>query len=293
MTAQWFAELGELREAAPRRSPTWRCSRRRGRTRLEALSARAEWRLSRQRSWGVSAGVLPCGEWRGAAHRGNGRARAAARRDARGLVVLVGARRGGAAAAATARGHLWRKGTDTLDVWFDSGRRGAPCSRRPMGRPAGRADMRLEGSDQHRGWPSRRCSRTRARPTRAAPYAAVVSHGFVVDEGAKMSKSVGNVITPRQLIEQGLPRSPWGRPGRPRGGGRGRALQESGRKEQKERPRAARGQAGAVWRRRAASVGRDERLDIGRRRRGDGAPEEPRGVPPAAELVPIHAGQSV
>ena len=126
--------------------------------------------------------------------------------------------------------HLWRKGADTLDVWFDSG-----CSWASVLPQTGRAraDVYLEGSDQHRGWfQSSLLTRTgaageeaaaaaaagaggggeeveqqlgadaEAAGAEAAPYAAVVTHGFVLDEsGVKMSKSLGNVITPSQLIE--------------------------------------------------------------------------------------------
>ena len=162
--------------------------------------------------------------------------------------------------------HLWRKGTDTLDVWFDSGcswaavmphaaapHAAAPPPASAQGAPHGavvaqaddhwvaQADIYLEGSDQHRGWfqsslltrvGSGVGSAARAEGgggeagggeaggagssegaggmaggvSSVAPYSKVVTHGFVLDEkGVKMSKSLGNVITPHQLIGDGPP----------------------------------------------------------------------------------------
>jgi isoleucyl-tRNA synthetase len=96
-------------------------------------------------------------------------------------------------------GAAFRKGTDTLDVWFDSG-----CSHAAVleTRPELRwpAELYLEGSDQHRGW--FHSSLLEAMATRGAPpYKAVLTCGFVVDgEGRKMSKSVGNVVSPEELL---------------------------------------------------------------------------------------------
>ncbi|HAA02213.1 MAG TPA: isoleucine--tRNA ligase, partial [Syntrophobacteraceae bacterium] len=93
------------------------------------------------------------------------------------------------------------KEMDILDVWFDSGVSHAavleawPTLRAP-------ADLYLEGSDQHRGW--FHSSLLAAVGTRdVAPYKSVLTHGFVVDgQGYKMSKSVGNVIAPEEIIRQ-------------------------------------------------------------------------------------------
>ncbi|MGL4335649.1 MAG: isoleucine--tRNA ligase [Turicibacter sp.] len=93
----------------------------------------------------------------------------------------------------------FRKETDIMDVWFDSGsshhsvlvERGLPYP----------ADLYLEGSDQYRGWFNSSLS-TGVAMTGKAPYKAVVSHGFVLDgEGRKMSKSIGNVIDPLKLMK--------------------------------------------------------------------------------------------
>jgi isoleucyl-tRNA synthetase len=95
----------------------------------------------------------------------------------------------------------WKKESDILDVWFDSGTSWAAVleERADCTYPA---DMYLEGSDQHRGWfhSSILCSvGTRGIP----PYKNVLTHGYVVDgEGKKMSKSIGNVVAPQDVIDK-------------------------------------------------------------------------------------------
>jgi isoleucyl-tRNA synthetase len=95
----------------------------------------------------------------------------------------------------------WQKEDDILDVWFDSGTSFAAVleKRQECTYPA---DMYLEGTDQHRGWfhSSLLASMgTRGRP----PYRSVLTHGYVVDgEGRKMSKSLGNVIAPQEIIDK-------------------------------------------------------------------------------------------
>jgi isoleucyl-tRNA synthetase len=95
----------------------------------------------------------------------------------------------------------FEKERDILDVWFDSGvSHAAVLEARPDQRWP--ADMYLEGSDQHRGW--FHSSLLAAVGTRGrAPYRSVLTHGFVVDgEGKKMSKSLGNVVAPQEVIER-------------------------------------------------------------------------------------------
>jgi isoleucyl-tRNA synthetase len=95
----------------------------------------------------------------------------------------------------------WEQVRDILDVWFDSGSTHAFClEQRPdLKWPA---DIYLEGSDQHRGW--FHSSLLESCGTRGrAPYDAVLTHGFVVGEdGRKMSKSLGNIVTPQDVIKQ-------------------------------------------------------------------------------------------
>jgi isoleucyl-tRNA synthetase len=94
-----------------------------------------------------------------------------------------------------------RKETNIMDVWFDSGvsHRGVLETREGLQRPA---DMYLEGSDQHRGW-FQTSLLTSIGSTKDAPYKKILTHGFVNDgEGRKMSKSIGNVVAPNDVIEK-------------------------------------------------------------------------------------------
>lgn len=93
------------------------------------------------------------------------------------------------------------KETDILDVWFDSGVSHTAVleERKELSWPA---DMYLEGSDQHRGW-FHSSLLTAVGLRDMAPYKSVLTHGFVVDaDGKKMSKSIGNVISPKEVIDK-------------------------------------------------------------------------------------------
>lgn len=93
------------------------------------------------------------------------------------------------------------KETDIMDVWFDSGssHRGVLEQRPELSFPA---DLYLEGSDQYRGWFNSSITTSVATRNRS-PYKMLLSHGFVMDgEGKKMSKSLGNVIVPEQIVKQ-------------------------------------------------------------------------------------------
>ncbi|WP_268222081.1 isoleucine--tRNA ligase [Staphylococcus ureilyticus] len=96
---------------------------------------------------------------------------------------------------------VFTKETDIMDVWFDSGssHRGVLEERPELSYPA---DLYLEGSDQYRGWFN--SSITTSVATRGiSPYKMLLSHGFMMDgEGKKMSKSLGNVIVPDQIVKQ-------------------------------------------------------------------------------------------
>ena len=97
---------------------------------------------------------------------------------------------------------LWIKGTDTMDVWFDSGSSwAAVCEQRSeLQYPA---DLYLEGSDQHRGW-FQSSLLTSVAVNNKPPYKKVLTHGFALDEnGRKMSKSLGNVVDPNIIINGG------------------------------------------------------------------------------------------
>jgi isoleucyl-tRNA synthetase len=100
--------------------------------------------------------------------------------------------------------------SDTLDVWFDSGTTHWHVLRgsHPMGHATGpRADLYLEGSDQHRGW-FHSSLLTGCAIDNHAPYRELLTHGFTVDEsGRKMSKSLGNVIAPQKSTTPWAPTS--------------------------------------------------------------------------------------
>lgn len=100
------------------------------------------------------------------------------------------------------KGKGLRKGNDTMDVWFDSGTSWAGVIKQ-HGNLELPADIYLEGSDQHRGWFQSSLLTSVATENRA-PYKKVLTHGFVLDEkGVKMSKSIGNVIDPLEIINGG------------------------------------------------------------------------------------------
>jgi isoleucyl-tRNA synthetase len=97
-------------------------------------------------------------------------------------------------------GTEFNKEMDILDVWFDSGVSHAAVLEVDS-RLSWPADMYLEGSDQHRGWFQSSLLASVATRGRA-PYGTVLTHGFVVDgSGKKMSKSLGNVIAPQEIIK--------------------------------------------------------------------------------------------
>ena len=175
--------------------PTW------GRARLEAMiRTRPDWCVSRQRNWGVPLPFFLHRET-GALHPRTGELieQVAQRVEKAGIeawFALDPAELLGADAA-----H-YRKMSDTLDVWFDSGSTHASVLRNAQrSELAYPADLYLEGSDQHRGWFQSSLLIGCALDGRA-PYNALLTHGFVVDgKGLKMSKSRGNVIAPQKIAD--------------------------------------------------------------------------------------------
>lgn len=94
------------------------------------------------------------------------------------------------------RGTEYRRGTETMDVWFDSG---TSWSMLPNS-PKKQADIYLEGTDQHRGW-FQSSLLTSIATQGIAPFKTLITHGFVLDkDNTKMSKSLGNIISPREII---------------------------------------------------------------------------------------------
>ncbi len=168
------------------------------------LESRPDWCLSRQRYWGTPIPVLHCVACEEpllqiAALEQVERALAERGMDA--WFQESPAQLAPAARCAKCHGNRLRKETDILDVWFDSGvSHEAVLKTRPGLRWP--ADLYLEGSDQHRGW-----FQVSLIPSVALhekpPFRQVLTHGFVVDgEGRKMSKSLGNVVAPQEVMRR-------------------------------------------------------------------------------------------
>ncbi|KAI4159701.1 MAG: hypothetical protein LQ342_006394 [Letrouitia transgressa] len=106
--------------------------------------------------------------------------------------------------------HQYRRGKDTMDVWFDSGTSWTAMANEDSAEKLPVADVCLEGSDQHRGWfqsslltrVALQTASGRDKCINAAPFKTLVTHGFTLDStGRKMSKSLGNVVSPDQIME--------------------------------------------------------------------------------------------
>jgi isoleucyl-tRNA synthetase len=208
-TTQWFIamEHNNLRGATldaidnkVRWVPSW------GKERIHSMiKFRPDWCISRQRMWGVPIIALLCadcgdayfdGDWahsivdRFATHPTGADYWFEASLDE---VVPKGL------TCPKCGGTHWEKEDDILDVWFDSGTSFAAVveGREECTFPA---DLYLEGTDQHRGW--FHSSLLASMGTRGVPpYKAVLTHGFVLDgQGRKMSKSIGNVVAPQEII---------------------------------------------------------------------------------------------
>ncbi len=178
-----------------------------GRNRLKAMiETRPDWVLSRQRAWGVplalfvnkASGEILLDE------AVNGRIIAAVEKDGADAWYVRDPQ------SFLGDGHKaadFEQVKDILDVWFDSGSTHAFVLDDPIEKDwalSWPADLYLEGSDQHRGW--FQSSLLQACGTRGrAPYKAIATHGFIVDgKGIKMSKSLGNTISPVDVSnEQG------------------------------------------------------------------------------------------
>jgi isoleucyl-tRNA synthetase len=212
-TEQWFASVAAFREQALAAIEQVNWMPASGRNRIEAMVRdRGDWCISRQRTWGVPIPVFY--------HRETGEVLLdeASLSHIQALVAEHGSdvwwERSevdllppGRAAEA----DQWRKGTDTMDVWFDSGSSwagvlgglvtgGGIVAKTGLNYPA---DLYLEGSDQHRGW-FQSSLLTSVAVNAKAPFKTVLTHGFTLDEkGRKMSKSLGNVVDPAVLVEGG------------------------------------------------------------------------------------------
>lgn len=203
-TEQWFASVEGFRDEAMAAIAEVNWVPSQGENRITAMvSERSDWCISRQRSWGVPIPVFydedtgePLMTQETIAH-----------------VQAIFAKQGSDAwwelptaellpEPYRSNGRSYRKGTDTMDVWFDSGSSWAAVAqqRQDLSYPV---DIYLEGTDQHRGW-FQSSLLTSVATNGCAPYKTVLTHGFTLDEqGRKMSKSVGNVVDPAIIINGG------------------------------------------------------------------------------------------
>jgi len=207
-TNQWFISMehGDLRKKAldvinkVRWIPAW------GRDRIyNMVENRPDWCISRQRAWGVPIPVFyckDCGALLSSEQIAEHVADIFEKEGADAWFIRTSEQllpEGTVCPSCSGKG--FDKEEDIVDVWFDSGvSYAAVCETNDrLGVPV---DMYLEGSDQHRGWfQSTLLASVGTRGN--APYKTVLTHGFVVDgEGKKMSKSVGNTISPQEIISK-------------------------------------------------------------------------------------------
>jgi len=204
-TEQWFISVESFKEEtleAIRKVkwiPEW------GEERISKMVAdRSGWCISRQRMWGVPIPIFYCSEC----------GKELINKDTIEAVKTLFEKEGSNAwfekdpseilpahVKCSCGNGTFRKETDIMDVWFDSGStHAAVLETNPQLRWP--ADMYLEGSDQHRGWFQSSLLTSVATKGRA-PYEQVLTHGYVVDgQGRKMSKSLGNGIDPMDIVNQ-------------------------------------------------------------------------------------------
>jgi isoleucyl-tRNA synthetase len=213
-TPQWFAALDKplekfagktLRQLAVKAIADTRWYPDQGRNRIGAMvESRPDWVLSRQRAWGVPLAIF--------VEKKSGEVLNDAEVNARILDIF---KKEGADAwftrpasdflGPTRNADDFEQVKDILDVWFDSGSTHVFTVEHPIEPSwpqAKQADLYLEGSDQHRGWFQSSLLESCATQGHA-PYKAVLTHGFVMDEkGYKMSKSLGNTLAPQTIADK-------------------------------------------------------------------------------------------
>ncbi|WP_105170715.1 isoleucine--tRNA ligase [Pseudoalteromonas sp. T1lg24] len=178
---QWLPEWGESRIA-------------------NMVEGRPDWCISRQRTWGVPIALFVDKDT-GSLHPNTAELieQVAAKVEEKGIQAWYDLEVTELLSAEDAAQYV--KVQDTLDVWFDSGVTHA-CVVDAREELTGPADLYLEGSDQHRGW-FMSSMMTSVAINGHAPYKQVLTHGFTVDQnGRKMSKSLGNVISPQDIMNK-------------------------------------------------------------------------------------------
>ena len=202
-TPQWFismeqnglrnAAMGEIKDV--QWVPSW------GQERIESMvTNRPDWCISRQRTWGVPISLFVHNETQEPHPRS-----AELMEEVANLVEQKGIQAWWDLDSADLLGDdavNYTKAPDTLDVWFDSGSTHFSVVDARKEYAGADIDLYLEGSDQHRGWFQSSLMISTAIHGKA-PYKDVLTHGFVVDaKGRKMSKSIGNVMAPQDVMNR-------------------------------------------------------------------------------------------
>jgi isoleucyl-tRNA synthetase len=205
-TKQWFASIDDFKQKALEEIKKVKWVPKWGEERISNMvSERADWCISRQRLWGMPIPVFYCKECN----------HPVLQKDVIDNIADIFAKEGSNAWFIKDASDLlpsgfkcpecghehFKKETDTMDVWFDSGssHAGVLDAREGLDSPA---DMYLEGNDQYRGW-FQSSLLTSVATKGVAPYKEVLTHGFTTDgQGRKMSKSLGNGVDPLKVIEQ-------------------------------------------------------------------------------------------
>lgn len=209
-TEQWFADVADLQPRALEAMTSVKFIPDTGRSRLESfVKGRSQWCISRQRAWGVPIPALYRVD--------TGTNEAIMNGSTIDHIMKVIEERGIDAWWTDAQDEpawvpqglegKYVRGKDTMDVWFDSGTSWTLLGDRGRNEPV--ADVYLEGSDQHRGWFQSSLLTNVATQERGnsahAPFKTLITHGFTLDQsGRKMSKSLGNVISPSQITDGSL-----------------------------------------------------------------------------------------
>lgn len=218
-TEQWFANVGQIQEATLKSLDSVTFLPSTGKERLMSfIKNRAEWCISRQRVWGVPIPALYQKDTGEAVMTAESVDHIIQEIEESGIDAWFTDNEDEprwippSLAVKYGRNKL-RRGKDTMDVWFDSGTSWTEMMQGGGNRICAPADVYLEGTDQHRGWfqsslltyIARQSTSGVSSDSAQAPYKTLITHGFVLDkEGRKMSKSIGNVTSPDEIMQGSL-----------------------------------------------------------------------------------------
>jgi isoleucyl-tRNA synthetase len=197
-TEQWFADVGSVKNEALERLKQVRFIPEGGQVRLESfVKGRSDWCISRQRAWGVPIPALYDVDGKAVVTEASVDYIISVIKE-RGIDAWWTDAQDDSAWLVPGLEGTYRRGKDTMDVWFDSGSSWTQTEQQ--------ADVYLEGTDQHRGWfQSSLLTHTCASGRDVPPYKTLITHGFTLDQdGRKMSKSIGNTIAPREIMDGSL-----------------------------------------------------------------------------------------